>query len=142
MNADWIALVEDKLNDKNPKPIQAIYAYLNVKYFDALLLKHFNKLIYINPNYEGDEVGKTELVKNEYKQILKYAIGKDRDTAVKSWNIGEFRDALKEMSGLTKHIISTLVLRDAMHKEHEIRRTKIEVAEVATSWNQFKLSIL
>lgn len=142
MNADWIALVEDKLNDKNPKPIQAIYAYLNVKYFDALLLKHFNKLIYINPYYEGDEVGKTELVKNEYKQILKYAVGKDRDTAVKSWNIGEFRDALKEMSNLTKKIISTLVLRDAMHKEHEIRRTKIEIAEVATSWNQFKLNIL
>ena len=101
-----------------------------------MLKEQLGDIITVSPRYLNNEVGYSYVNKdNTRTPIIKYFLGKDRSTAVKSWNIGEFRDALAELSKVANAVIGTLELYDATSSSHEKLSDSIEIAQIAMAWS-------
>jgi hypothetical protein len=82
-----------------------VNAYTQVKFFDSLLMQEMKKTIVFDEaqmNVECDSaIVKGEGENKQVTPIYKYTIGEDRENAVRSWNKGEYRDAIAEISKLS-----------------------------------------
>ena len=126
----------------NAQFLLAAQAYLSVKYFDSLLKDQLGDIISVAEKETIDvEQGLNVVEIEQDKQgrdhkviynIVKYNFGRDKSTAIKSWNIGEFRDAIKELAKLSTLLINTVEVRDAFN-DHKLIRNQLTVAEMYTA---------
>lgn len=139
LDQQWDNFIKENLNES--QLLDAVYSYINVKYFDQLLKEEFGDIVQIDSKYLNSEVG-TSIKENDTSfPVMKYNFGKDRSNSVKSWNIGEFRDALKESSKLSQLILGTVSLYDAFDVNHPKLNNAIEIAQVALAWSELRAAL-
>ena len=118
----------------------AACAYLSLKHFDeSLTSAKLDSLIRVNVA-SGIEVDKFDF---GGKPINKYTIGKDKSHLVKNWNIGEYRNAVKENSKLAMLIIGSIdkyQYHIGPDKPTPIVG-KLSVTEIANAWSHLVASV-
>lgn len=123
-------------NPENYALLDVVNAYTQVKFFDSLLMQEMGKTIVFDEaqmNVECDSA----IVKGEGKDkqvtpIYKYTIGEDRENVVRSWNKGEYRDAIAEISKLSQTMLDLLEVRDDNNQQLS-DKTKISI--ISLGWN-------
>ena len=123
-------------NPENYALLDVVNAYTQVKFFDSLLMQEMGKTIVFDEaqmNVECDSaIVKGEGEDKQVTPIYKYTIGEDRENAVRSWNKGEYRDAIAEISKLSQIMLDLLEVRDDNNQKLS-DKTKISI--ISLGWN-------
>ena len=118
----------------------AACAYLTLKHFDeSLVASKLDSIVRINIA-PGIEIDKFDF---GGKPINKYTIGKDKSHLIKNWNIGEYRNAVKENSKLAMLVISSIdkyQYHIGPDKPTPIIG-KLSVTEIANAWSHLVASV-
>lgn len=84
-------------------------------------------------NVECDSaIVKGEGENKQVTPIYKYTTGEDRENVVRSWNKGEYRDAIAEISKLSQIMLDLLEVRDDNNQKIS-DKTKISI--ISLGWN-------
>lgn len=119
------------LSKKEPSLLKATYAYLTLKHFDSLVKNEAKDIIEIDPLYIDQDTNKFKIGSKD-SFFIKYKIGSGNQNSVKNWNIGEFRDALSELSNLQNLICESLTLYDL---NDNVQKLGINMSLIGQSWS-------
>lgn len=119
--------VNKAYSEQDNKVINAVSAYLNLKYFDEMLEEEVDMLA-AAPELKGKEIGYTF---QGSKPIIKYRIQSDSKGKVVGWNTSEYRDGLKESSPLVKTLLEAVEIVD----ENGLPLgSNLDAAKVISAW--------
>ena len=120
--------------------LDAVNAYLILRHFDELVRDEMKDTVNIDRTYWNVETRKYQYGGKGTKiPFIKYTIGAKNQNTVKNWNIGEFRDALKEMSNLQQLVCEIIPIVDKNDAEIQSFTT---ISAVGQAWGNLRNALL
>jgi hypothetical protein len=95
-------------DDLDVSMLDASNAYIMLNHFDHLIKTEGEGIVQISGNFKGKSY---EWFSPDKNPVIKYVVSSKNAHSVKNWNIGEFRDALSEVSDLEKLICEILEVK-------------------------------